>query len=259
MLNRVNLELSPENALKEPNNAMLSDTKFSELKSREKEQILKWLEEELRSFCEANHSFPEEEELGELCDRVYEKVLESGIALSYPKLMRQFKKRLPELSKTIAKDTDLKIRRKREIVSLTNLCMIEDGKGNVVAMDKKYGRDIGTTFPGGHRETNETFHDAVVREVLEETGLSIEDPVLCGIYHWERTDVHHIIFLYKAEKFTGRLKSSKEGEVYWCPLKDFRKKKDLSLGLREVLGIFCDGKGMECYKQFGALEREVFY
>ncbi|MFC3389660.1 NUDIX domain-containing protein [Salinicoccus sesuvii] len=28
----------------------------------------------------------------------------------------------------------------------------------------------GVTFPGGHIEKNESFHDAVVREVFEETG-----------------------------------------------------------------------------------------
>lgn len=36
-------------------------------------------------------------------------------------------------------------------------------------------------FLGGHVEKGESFTDAVIREVFEETGLNISCPVLCGI------------------------------------------------------------------------------
>lgn len=45
-------------------------------------------------------------------------------------------------------------------------------------------KEEGTTFPGGHVERDETFTESVIREVSEETGLVIENPKLCGIYHW---------------------------------------------------------------------------
>lgn len=38
----------------------------------------------------------------------------------------------------------------------------------------------GLTFPGGHIEKGESFVDSVIREVYEETGLTIENPRICG-------------------------------------------------------------------------------
>jgi len=59
-----------------------------------------------------------------------------------------------------------------------NMCMIQDDKGNVLALDKVNDSYTGTTFPGGHVEANEIFQKSMIREVWEETGLTIE-VVLC--------------------------------------------------------------------------------
>ena len=58
-----------------------------------------------------------------------------------------------------------------EEVELTNMCMICDNAGNVLALDKVNDSYTGTTFPGGHVEKNEIFNDSVIREVWEETGI----------------------------------------------------------------------------------------
>lgn len=39
----------------------------------------------------------------------------------------------------------------------------------------------GWELPGGHVETNETFKEAVIREVKEETGIEIEILKFCGV------------------------------------------------------------------------------
>lgn len=106
----------------------------------------------------------------------------------------------------------------------TNLCMVSDGNGNVLVQDRRNPDWPGVTFPGGHVEPEEAFTDSVIREVFEETGLTIENPKLCGVKQF-RTDDHerYVVFLYRADRFTGELRSSREGEVFWVPRSDLPK------------------------------------
>lgn len=100
----------------------------------------------------------------------------------------------------------------------TNMCMISDGAGNILVQDRRNPDWPGITFPGGHVEPGEAFAASVIREVYEETGLTIENPVLCGVKQFQtRRDERYVVFLYKADRFRGELKSSDEGEVFWIP------------------------------------------
>ena len=57
-----------------------------------------------------------------------------------------------------------------ENVELTVLCLIEDG--DRILLQNRVDRDWqGYTLPGGHVEPGESFVDAVIREMKEETGL----------------------------------------------------------------------------------------
>ncbi len=56
------------------------------------------------------------------------------------------------------------------------MCMVYDDAGNVLVQDKVDKKWSGLTFPGGHIEKGESFVDSVIREVFEETGLTIEKP-----------------------------------------------------------------------------------
>lgn len=105
------------------------------------------------------------------------------------------------------------------------MCMIQDGRGNVLALDKVNDSYTGTTFPGGHVEPGELFFQSMIREVWEETGLTIENPEFRGLYHWHKDGVHHVITLYRAYTFCGELESSEEGRVYWISLEELKTKK----------------------------------
>ena len=124
-----------------------------------------------------------------------------------------------------------------EIVTLTNMCMIYD-ENKVLVQDKVDKNWGGITFPGGHVEKGESFSDAVIREIYEETGLKITSPVLCGIKDWINEDgSRYMVLCYKTNQYEGQLVSSSEGKVYWMGL-DEMKQSNLAEGMDKTLEVF---------------------
>ena len=145
-----------------------------------------------------------------------------------------------------------------EKVTMTNMCMVFDGN-KVLVQDKKDDDYSGITFPGGHVEKGESFTDAVIREVFEETGLKIQSPQLCGIKDWMKEDgTRYMVLFYKTDKFEGTVTSSNEGEVYWIALEDIKKKK-LAYGMDKMLEVFLDDNISEYffYKEDGKWVEEL--
>ena len=145
-----------------------------------------------------------------------------------------------------------------EIVTITNMCMIYDG--NKVLIQEKIDDDYsGVTFPGGHVEKGESFTDAVIREIYEETGLKISSPQLCGIKDWSNDDgSRYMVLLYKTNKFEGNLSSSEEGEVRWIELEEM-KKINLANGMDKMLEVCIDENISEYffYKENGVWLEEL--
>jgi 8-oxo-dGTP diphosphatase len=73
----------------------------------------------------------------------------------------------------------------------------------------------GYSFPGGHVEKDESIVDAVIREMKEETGLTIFHPHLCGVKQFPIEGGRYLVFLFETDQFEGDLISSEEGEMYW--------------------------------------------
>ena len=100
------------------------------------------------------------------------------------------------------------------MVELTNLCMVKNG--NKYLLQNRVKKDWqGYTFPGGHVEPGESIVHSVIREIKEETGLTLKNPHLVGVKQFWIETGRYIVFLFSASEFTGELRSSLEGEVGW--------------------------------------------
>nr|MCR5229127.1 NUDIX domain-containing protein [Solobacterium sp.] len=97
-----------------------------------------------------------------------------------------------------------------EKVELTVLCLLRDG--DRILLQNRVKEDWqGYTLPGGHVEPGESFVDAVIREMKEETGLTVLRPRLAGVKQFPIEGGRYVVFLFKAEEYTGKLTSSEEG------------------------------------------------
>ena len=127
---------------------------------------------------------------------------------------------------------------KKETCILTNMCMIVDGE-KILVQDRKDPNWPGITFPGGHVEPGESFVESAIREVREETGLTVSNLRLCGVKQWTQRggEYRYIVFFYKTETFSGELKASDEGEVFWIS-KDELEQYTLADGFAGMYEVF---------------------
>lgn len=136
---------------------------------------------------------------------------------------------------------------REEQAIFTVLCMVTDSNGNILVEDRRDPSWPGICFPGGHVEPGESFTEAAIRETFEETGLTIENPQLCGVKQFQTdNNARYVVFFYKATRYHGTLRSSCEGEVFWLSRK--------ALDSRQTVDDFLD-----MIKVFESPELSEFY
>ena len=106
----------------------------------------------------------------------------------------------------------------------STLCyIIKDGQWLMLNRNKKNndinaGKWIGV---GGHFEEGESPHDCLLREVKEETGLTLTGCSFRGIvtfiFDEDETEYMH---LFTSDSFTGTLHDCDEGELKWIRKED---------------------------------------
>lgn len=96
-------------------------------------------------------------------------------------------------------------------------------------------------------EEHEPIVDAVICEMKEETGLTIEHPQHCGAKEWINEDgSRYVVFLFKANQFSGELVSSAEGRVFWVE-KDEVLKTNWIWHMDGLMRIMADSEYTELY------------
>lgn len=127
-----------------------------------------------------------------------------------------------------------------ERVELTVLCLINNGEKyllqNRVKSDWK-----GYTLPGGHIENGESIVDAVIREMKEETGLTILNPQLCGVKQFPIDNGRYIVFLFRTDEFCGEVVSSEEGKMEWIDKAELSSINTVS-HFHELIKVMLDDK-----------------
>ena len=138
--------------------------------------------------------------------------------------------------------------------SLSTLCYIEKDhkylmlhrtvKKNDVNKDKWIG-------VGGHFEKDESPEECLLREVYEETGLTVSNLRLTGLKQFTHRngDFRYIVLFYRTESFSGKLHASDEGNVFWIKRSDLYK-YTLAEGFAEMLEVFEDDNLSENYHWF---------
>jgi len=122
--------------------------------------------------------------------------------------------------------------------SLSVCAVIEDGQGRVLLLKR-----AGTSkhwagcweFPGGKAEGQEPFDQAVLREVREETGLTVRLTDFAGCVAFSLSHVRVVYLAMHAILEEGELRLSREHEAYaWVSRRELNG-RDLSPPGRKIL------------------------
>ena len=147
-----------------------------------------------------------------------------------------------------------------EKVILTNMCMIYDLNTDSVLIEERKKSWKGNAFPGGHVEDNESIVDSVIREIKEETGLTIKNPKLVGVRDWIEDGTRTVSLLFTTTTFEGDLlDETDEGRVYWVKRSDLDK-IDYAYGFKAQLPLFLENKWSEIFSyEENGIWKYIFY
>lgn len=126
-------------------------------------------------------------------------------------------------------------------IELTNMCMLTRADGKVLVQNRRDPNWGGLTFPGGHVEPGESLVDSIIREMQEETGLTIHHPRLVGTKSWmTHDDERYLVLLYTATEYEGELHDSEEGEISWMTIDEMRA-GNMVEGMELYFRVYLDG------------------
>lgn len=97
--------------------------------------------------------------------------------------------------------------------------IIQNAENKILIGKRKGGLAPLFSIPGGHLENGETFEQAAIKEVLEETGLSISHPKVISVTNnlrtWQTEGKHYISVNLYCNTFTGILEVKEKDKCEW--------------------------------------------
>lgn len=108
-------------------------------------------------------------------------------------------------------------------------CILQDKEKDQVLMLQKPRRGW-YVAPGGKMESGEHIKQSAAREFIEETGLTVHNPELRGVFTFVIKDGGEVVqewmmFTFFSDQFSGELlDESPEGELEWVPLHEVLQK-----------------------------------
>jgi len=93
-------------------------------------------------------------------------------------------------------------------------------KDKVLLINKRTGLGKGlVNAPGGHIEDGETASEAAMREITEETGLSVPSVTYKGRLNFQFIDGLKMRgYVFFADQYSGNLCETDEAEPFWCDI-----------------------------------------
>lgn len=125
--------------------------------------------------------------------------------------------------------------------------MIYDKENNKVLVLDRIKSWKGISFPGGKVQDGESLIDSTIREIKEETGLTISNLEACGIIYLynDETGEKYFVFNYRTEDFSGTLLDrTDEGRIFWVDTEELPK-LNFAEGMKERLPMFLEKKYLE--------------
>lgn len=109
-------------------------------------------------------------------------------------------------------------------MKMTTLCYIENNDCYLMLHRTKKKKDVNKDKwigVGGHAEGNETPQECLLREVKEETGLSLTSYKFRGLITFISNEYEaEMMCLFTADGYTGELITCDEGELEWVKKSD---------------------------------------
>lgn len=120
---------------------------------------------------------------------------------------------------TTAAESRIIKREKRSIMTITTLCYIENNEQYLMLHRTKKQNDINQgkwIGVGGHVENEESPEECLVREVKEETGLTLTSYRLRGLVSFINSECEsELMCVFTADEYTGNLITCEEGDLQW--------------------------------------------